>query len=148
MLVAIVGLTINAISAEGYSTKYKTKTLTGSYSSGVYLPEEKFYYWDSKDAKYSNPTILEYRSGSKTKLKVRIYNNNGNEFHHTDCRSSKITLKYKVVTSKSTISKTKTYTYNNIPKYGVIKTITISGPKNSKILISSMKQTQTHRVWY
>jgi len=151
LLIAIASMTINSVSAD-YPTKYKTKTYTSSYSykDRVYMPEENCYVWNPKNTKnsiYAHPYIKEYQKGSKTKVEFYIYNNNGNKFHHVDCKSSKITINYSIKTGANSVAKTKTYSYNKIPKYGLRKTVTLTGTKNSNISISSMKWSQVHRVW-
>ena len=151
LLLAIIAMSISYVSAD-YPTKYKVKTYTSyySYKDCMYLSDEKAYVWNPKDTKnsiYANPFIREYRGNSKTKVQFYIYNNNGNKFHHVDCKSSKITIKYKIITNKSSTTKVKNYSYNKIPKYGLSKTITLSGTKNSKIAISSIKWSKVHRVW-
>jgi len=151
LFLAVVSMTTSLAFASGDSTKYKTKTFTNNYFSKDkhYLSDEKCYAWKAKKENiYANAVILEKHQGSKTNLSFTIYNNNGNEFHHTDCRSSKMTINYKIIKDKTFVSKTKTYSYNKIPKYGMRKTITLSGPKNTKIDITSIKWSQTHRIWF
>ena len=149
--IAIVAMTISFVSAD-YHTKYKIKTYTSyySYEDAEYYSDVGGYVWSPKNTKnsiYANPYIYEFRKGNKSKLEFTIYSNNGNKFHHTDCRSSKITINYKIKTNESSVSKTKTYSYNKIPKYGVGKKITLTGAKNSNVTVSSIKWSQVHRVW-
>ncbi len=150
LLIAVMGITINSSSATiKIPTKYKTKTFTNYYyiSNTQYEGGGEFTWLPTK-TKFNNYAIHEKFYNSKTKVNFYIYNNNGNNIHWTDCRSSKLTIKYKIVTNSNSISKTKIYNYNKIPKYGLTKTITLTGPKNSNVLISSIKWSQVHRVWY
>jgi len=62
----------------------------------------------------------------------------------------KVPTKYKThtFTSTKTYYKTKTVKYTNIPKYGATKTLTLTGPKGSKVLIYYIQWTQVQRCWY
>lgn len=154
LTIAVIGMTIGASSAAlKVPKKYKITKYTNYYSvhDTQYDPDEICYYWMAKNTKNSygnNVVIREYYYGSKTKANFYIYNNNGNKYRWTDCKSSKIKFNYKIVTNKGSIAKTKTFTYNKIPKYGLSKTITLNGPTNSKILISSIIWSRVHRLWY
>ena len=155
----LVSMVIECSSA--YPTKYKIKNFTSNYyaSDSYYdedYDEDGVYIWNpkkSKNAINANSVIIEKFYGNKTKVTFRVYNNNGNKFHHTDCRSAKITFKYNVSTFKddiliNSVKKSKTFSYNKIPKYGFSKTITLNSPKNTEIHITSIKFSQTHRKWY
>ena len=150
-VVMIVNMTMASVSAE-YPTKYKVKTTTATYNSynAKYYEDFQAIVWGSgkNEPKFSNYAMREYKYSNKTKLEFSIYNNNGNRFHHTDCISSKVKIKYTVVKGSNKTVKTKTYTYKKIPKYGVAKTITLNYPKNSYIKINQIKWSRTVRNWY
>jgi hypothetical protein len=160
-LAAFILVSMVIESSTAYPTKYKTKVFTSNYAaSDSYFDDdydgEGVYIWTAKKSKnaiYSNSAIIERFYGNKTKVTFRVYNNNGNKFHHTDCRSAKITFNYKINTFKDkeiikSVKKSKTFSYNKIPKYGFSKTITLNSSKNTEIHITSIKFSQTHRMWY
>lgn len=150
LFIAIIGFTMSSVTSASLKvpTKYKTKSATN-----VYYESDSYYYdgeyvWSPKKGKFSNPYILEKYSGSKTKLRYTIYNNNGNKYHHTDVRKSTMKIKYKVVKSNGqSYYKTKTTTYTKIPKYGLSKALTIKGPAKSKIIIKKITWKQIFRIW-
>lgn len=152
LLVTIIGFTVSESFAIKYPSKYKTKTYTNNYYSEDSDYSDGEYVWYPKTSSiygFSNPFILETFKGNKTRLEFRIYNNNGNKYHHTDVKSSKMTIKYKIYADeKFSNTKTKTVTYTKIPKYGIYKSITLTSPRDTQVLISSIKWTQVHRKWY
>lgn len=57
-------------------------------------------------------------------------------------------INYKIITlNGKTYHKTKTVTYNKIPKYGTSKSLTIKGSSGSSVIIKKITWKQTHRVW-
>lgn len=149
LLMAVVGLTLGSATALKVPTKYKTKTFTSKYyeADSYYDYDGGQFIWEPKNANFCNAVIREKYSGSKTKITYYIYNNYG-KYKWTDVRSSKLTVKYKIKTSTKTYYKTKTVKYTNIPKYGATKTLTLTGPKGSKVLIYYIQWTQVQRCWY
>ncbi|PKL66463.1 MAG: hypothetical protein CVV28_10705 [Methanobacteriales archaeon HGW-Methanobacteriales-1] len=149
LLMAVVGLTVGSTFALNVPTKYKTKVFTNHYykTDRTHGDTKGQYYWIAKHGHFSNSVITEQYSGSKTKISYYIYNNNG-KYKWTDVRSSKLTVKYKIKTSTKTYYKTKIVKYTKIPKYGITKTLTLKGPKGSKVSIYYIKWTQVQRCWY
>lgn len=148
LFVALVGLTLNSVSAEKVPTKYKIHSYTNHYYvSDSYYSDGK-YIWESRDQNLNNPVIQEKYSGSKTRIQFYTYNNNGNRYHWMDVISSQLTVKYKIITNKKTYFSTKTVRYTKIPKYGMTKILVLKGPVHSQVLIYYMKWTQVNRVWY
>ncbi|MDO9044321.1 MAG: hypothetical protein Q7U35_03345 [Methanobacteriaceae archaeon] len=149
LLMAVVGLTVGSTFALNVPIKYKTKIFTNYYykTDKIHGDIKGQYFWIPKNAHFSDSVITEQYGGSKTKITYYIYNNNG-KYKWVDVRSSKLTVKYKIKTSTKTYYKTKIIKYTKIPKYGLTKTLTLKGPKGSKVSIYYIKWTQVQRLWY
>ena len=136
-----------------YPTKYKVKTYNNLYSSSdVISDDDGGYVWTPYKCDLPDPALFEQRGGSKTKISLRVYNNNDNKYHWVDVKSAKYTIKYKINYLKDgktvkSVKKSKIYRFDKIPKYGFLKWVKLSGPKNSKVLITHITRTEVHRVW-
>lgn len=148
-VLVLAGLTLGSASAALKApTKYTIHTYTANYYSSDKYYDSGEYIWESKESHFSNSVIHEKYSGSQTKIQFHIYNNNGNKYHWTDVKNSTLTVDYKIKTSSNKIYyNSKTVTSTNIPKYGMVNTLTLKGPTGSKVLISHIKWTQVYRVW-